>query len=80
VDLADERDINNGIKILKLNIEKVKRSSGDNLNYTVYSPIFLFMLIFSVLKWDYTVFIFNNVLSTPLNFLGKIFSSKKKKY
>jgi hypothetical protein len=81
VDLSDEREINGGVKILKLDIERIKRNAGDNLNYTMYSPIFLFAMVFSILKYEYTSWIFNNVILNvilfPFTILGKIFGKKR---
>jgi hypothetical protein len=77
IDLSDEREISGGVKILKLDIEKMKRNAGDNLNYTVYSPIFLFMMVFSILKFEYTKWLFNNVLSVPFGFIARIFGKKR---
>ncbi len=76
IDLSDEREISGGVKILVLDVEKVKRNAGDNLNYTMYSPIFLFAMVFSILKYDYTKWIVNNVLFLPFNVIGKIFGRK----
>lgn len=76
VDLGDERDINNGVKIVVLQITKPTSSHGDNLNYTIYSPLFLFGIIFSVLKWDYTVWLFNSFILIPVGVIGGLCSKK----
>ncbi len=76
IDLSDEREISGGVKILKIEIESFKKSVSENLNYTIYSPILLFALVFSMLKYDYTVWIFNNVITLPFRMLGKIFGKR----
>jgi len=75
-DLTDDREINGGVKILKLNVDKVKRNNSDNLNYTIYSPIFLFLMVFSILKYDYTMWVFNNILALPFTLINKVLPSK----
>ncbi len=77
IDLSDEREISGGVKILKLDIETVKKNATDNLNYTVYSPIFLFLMVFSILKYEYTVWVFDNFVSKPLGMFGGVFGRKK---
>ena len=77
IDLSDEREINGGVKILKLDIERLKRNAGDNLNYTVYSPVFLFMMVFSILKFEYTVWFWNNVLGFPFKLVKRLFGKKR---
>jgi hypothetical protein len=77
VDLSDEREINGGVKIMKINIENSKKFAADNLNYTVYSPILLFTLVFCLLKLDYSIWIFQNVISKPFTFIGKLFSKRR---
>jgi hypothetical protein len=76
IDLSDEREISGGVKILKIEIETFKKSVSENLNYTIYSPILLFALVFSLLKYDYTVWIYNKVLAMPFRLLGKLFGRK----
>jgi hypothetical protein len=76
IDLSDEREISGGVKILKIDIETFKKTVSENLNYTIYSPILLFALVFSLLKYDYTVWFFNNVISMPFKVMGKIFGKR----
>lgn len=78
IDLSDEREIAGGVKIQKLNIETNKKNSADNLNYTVYSPIFLFIMVFSILKFDYTVWIYDTFFSKPIGTLSNIFGRKRR--
>ena len=77
IDLSDEREISGGVKILKLDIEKIKRNAGDNLNYTLFSPILLFMMVFSILKFEYSKWFFNNVLGFPFKIVSKLFWKRK---
>lgn len=78
IDLSDEREISGGVKILKLDIETKRKSNADNLNYTVYSPIFLFIMVFSILKFDYTVWFFNKFLAAPLAFISKLLGRRQR--
>ena len=78
VDLSDERDIYNGVKIVNLNISKVKGKNGDNLNYTIYSPLFLFLLICSILKWDFTLKVIDFVVVKPLDIVAGFCDKKRR--
>ena len=78
VDLSDERDINNGVKIVNLNISKVKGKNGDSLNYTIYSPFFLFLLICSILKWDFTLKVIDFVIVKPLDIVTGFCDKKRR--
>ena len=66
VDLSDEREISNGVKTLLIDIEKSKKNTRNNLNYTIYSPLFLFIMILAILKWDITVVILNDYILFPI--------------
>ncbi|MCQ2817107.1 MAG: carboxypeptidase-like regulatory domain-containing protein [archaeon] len=66
IDLSDEREINNGVKILHFDIDTNKKTQKENLNYTFYSPLLLFIVIISMLKWDYTVWIIKTFLIGPI--------------
>jgi hypothetical protein len=76
IDLSDDREISGGVKILKLDLETIRKNTADNLNYTVYSPIFLFIMVFSILKFDYTIWMFNNFITIPISFIANIFKKK----
>ena len=71
MDLSDEREISGGVKVLKFDIEKTKRNMADNLNYTIYSPIFLFIMIIAILKFDHAVWLVSSIYSLPSRLLGK---------
>jgi hypothetical protein len=79
VDLQDERDINNGLKIVKFHIENIKRNTVDSLNYSIFSAIFLCTAVVSLLKFDITVWVFNNVITVPYYFIRKYFGKNKKR-
>ena len=79
VDLSDERDISNGVKTLLVDIEKSKKNTGDNLNYTIYSPLFLFIMILVILKWDITVIILNDYILSPIQVVLVTLGLQKKR-
>ena len=79
VDLSDERDISNGVKTLLVDIEKSKKNTGDNLNYTIYSPLFLFIMILVILKWDITVIILNDYILYPIQVVLVTLGLQKKR-
>ena len=68
VDLSDENNINNSVKIVNLNISKVKWKNCDILNYTI-SPLFLFLLICTILKWDFTLKVIDFVVVKSLDII-----------
>ena len=79
VDLSDERDISNGVKTLLVDIEKSKKNTGDNLNYTIYSPLFLFIMILAILKWDITLIILNDYILYPIQVVLVTLGLQKKR-
>ena len=44
IDLNNDTDTNGGVYIMKVNVETHKKISVDSLNYSIYSPIFLFLI------------------------------------
>jgi hypothetical protein len=50
VDLSDEREINGGVKILKLDIENNKKNSSDNYTYSVNSLVLMMVVITLLIK------------------------------
>ena len=79
VDLSDERDIYNGVKIVNLNISKVKGKNTDSLNYTIYSPLFLFLLICAILKWDFTLKVIDFCVVKPLDLIAGVCDKRKRR-
>ena len=59
--------------------DNAKKIVNENLNYTIYSPLFLFLLIISLLKWDYTVKIFRKFIVGPINAVSSGVFSKAEK-
>jgi hypothetical protein len=61
VDLSDEREINGGVKILKLDIETNKKAFSDNYTYSINSLVLMVVVITLLIKpnfiWDVTDFI-----------------------
>jgi hypothetical protein len=72
VDLTeDDKDIHNGVKIEEIKISTIQKNK-ESLRYTIYSPLFLLLLLCAVFKWDFTLKCLNYLFLAPLN----IFSSK----
>ena len=79
VDLGEERETTGGVRILKLDIETAKKTAAESLSYSIYSPIFLFIMVFSIYKIEYTLQFVNAFIIVPLSFLGNIRKLCKKK-
>ena len=76
VDLTENnKDIHNGVKIEEIKISTIQKNK-ESLRYTIYSPLFLLLLLCAVFKWDATLKVLNYLFLAPLNLL---FSSQPKK-
>ena len=75
VDLSENNeDIHNGVKIEEIKISMIQRDK-ESLRYTIYSPLFLLLLLCAAFKWDSTLNALNYLISFPL----KIFNSNESK-
>ena len=75
VDLSENNeDIHNGVKIEEIKISMIQRDK-ESLRYTIYSPLFLLLLLRAAFKWDSTLNVLNYLISFPL----KIFNSNESK-
>ena len=66
----DSEDIHNGVKIEEIKISQIQRDK-ESLRYTIYSPLFLLLLLCAAFKWDSTLNVINYIFFYPL----KLFSS-----
>ena len=75
VDLTENnKDIHNGVKIEEIKISTIQKNK-ESLIYTIYSPLFLLLLLCAVFKWDATLKVLNYLFLAPLN----LFSSSQPK-
>ena len=75
VDLTENnKDIHNGVKIEEIKISTIQKNK-ESLRYTIYSPLFLLLLLCAVFKWDATLKVLNYLFLAPLN----LFSSSQPK-
>ena len=66
VDLTDNNeDIHNGVKIEEIKISMIQRDK-ESLKYTIYSPLFLLLLLCAAFKWDSTLNALNYIFFSPL--------------
>ena len=70
----NNKDIHNGVKIEEIKISTIQKNK-ESLRYTIYSPLFLLLLLCAVFKWDATLNVFNYLFLLPLN----LFSSNQPK-
>ena len=70
----NNKDIHNGVKIEEIKISTIQKNK-ESLRYTIYSPLFLLLLLCAVFKWDATLKVLNYLFLLPLN----LFSSSKPK-
>ena len=67
VDISEEsQDVHNGVKIEEIKISKIQKDK-ESLRYTIYSPLFLLLLLCAVFKWDATLKVANYLISLPLS-------------
>jgi hypothetical protein len=50
VDLSDEREINGGVKILKIDVENNKKNTGENYTYSINSVVLMVVVITLLIK------------------------------
>ena len=75
VDLNENsEDIHNGVKIEEIKISMIQRDK-ESLRYTIYSPLFLLLLLCAAFKWDSTLNVLNYIFFSPM----KLFSSSTPK-
>ena len=72
IDLNNDTNITGGVYIMKTNVETHKKISVESLNYSIYSPIFLFLMVMSLLRFDYTVWVINHAITLPFEILNKL--------
>jgi len=77
IDLNDDVEINNGVRILRVNVENQRRNLGDNLAYSIYSPIFLILMVVSLLKFEWAVKVFNYMMTTPFAIMSFLMKRRK---
>lgn len=77
IDLNDDVEINNGVRILKVNVENQRRNLGDNLAYSIYSPIFLIFMVVSLLKFEWAVKVFNYMMTAPFAIMSFLMKRRK---
>ena len=75
VDLNENsEDIHNGVKIEEIKISMIQRDK-ESLRYTIYSPLFLLLLLCAAFKWDSTLNVLNYIFFSPM----KLFTSSTPK-
>jgi hypothetical protein len=79
IDLNDDVEINNGVRILRVDVENQRRNLGDNLAYSIYSPIFLILMVVSLLKFDWAVKVFNYMMTAPFAVMSFLMKKRKMK-
>ena len=70
----DSQDIHNGVKIEEIKISTIQRDK-ESLRYTIYSPLFLLLLLCAAFKWDSTLYVLNYLFYSPF----KLFASNTPK-
>lgn len=62
VDLTDEREVIDGVKTLSVKITKSKGRLQDQLNYSVFSPALICILLFLIFQWDLSLRFINKII------------------
>ena len=77
IDLNDDVEINNGVRILKVDVENQRRNLGDHLSYSIYSPIFLIFMVATLLKFEWAVKVFNYMMTAPFAIMSFLMKRRK---
>jgi hypothetical protein len=73
VDISENnKNVHNGVLIEEIKISTIQKNK-ESLRYTIYSPLFLLLLLCAVFKWDATLKVINYLFMAPLY----LFSSNK---
>jgi len=62
-------DVHNGVKIEEIKISMIQRDK-ESLRYTIYSPLFLLLLLCAAFKWDSTLSVLNFIFFSPMKLFG----------
>ena len=77
IDISENsKDIHNGVKIEEIKISTIQRDK-ESLRYTIYSPLFLLLLLCAAFKWDSTLNVLNYLISFPMKFFDSNESKKE---
>ena len=79
IDLKEDVEINNGVRIITVNVENQRRNPGDHLAYSIYSPIFLIFMVVSLLKFEWSVKVFNYTMTVPFTVMSFLLKRKKQR-
>jgi hypothetical protein len=80
VDLSENnKDVHNGVKIEEIKISIIQKNK-ESLRYTIYSPLFLLLLLCAVFKWDYTLKFLNYLFLSPFNLFSPNQQKKEFRY
>jgi hypothetical protein len=84
VDITENnKEVHNGVLIEEIKISTIQKNK-ESLRYTIYSPLFLLILLCAVFKWDDTLKVLKYLIKAPLNIISsnrptKEFKSKQKR-
>ena len=79
IDLNDDQEINNGVRLLKVNVETKRRNLGENLSYSIYSPIFLILMVASLIKFDWAIKGFNYMMTVPFSCISYLLKRSRRR-
>jgi hypothetical protein len=63
IDLNDDKDISDGVRLHNVKLEKKKTSLQENLNNSIFSPIIIVILLIALIQWNNTVWLVEKTLS-----------------
>jgi hypothetical protein len=63
IDLNDDKDISDGVRLHNVKLEKKKTSLQENLNNSIFSPIIIVILLIALIQWNNTVWLMEKGLS-----------------
>lgn len=79
LDLTNDTEIKNGIRVIKAEIFNQKKNIADSLSYSIYSPIFLIFMVISFLKFEWAVKIVNYSMAAPFIMMSYLLKLRKYK-
>ena len=70
------KNIHNGVLIEEIRISMIQKNK-ESLRYTIYSPLFLLLLLCAVFRWDSTLKVLNYLFLLPINLFGSSSQPKR---
>jgi len=67
LDLNDEMEVSDGVRLHMVNISKKKNSATENISHSIFSPTVLVIIILMLFQWKSVIWAFNYFMDAFVN-------------